>query len=85
MQDAKAAEKEAKKAKAAEKAAQRGAQKNAGPTEKQLKAKAEAEAKKVMPEHIQGCMARKPLILARDMHILVAKARRDTLCMILHG
>ena len=47
MQDAKAAEKAAAKAKAALKAAEREAKKNAGETDKQKKAKADAEAKKV--------------------------------------
>ena len=47
MQDAKAAEKAAKKAKAAAKEAERKAQKDAGPSEKKLKAKDEADAKKV--------------------------------------
>lgn len=47
LQDAKAAEKAAKKAKAAEKAAVRDAKKDAGETDKQKKAKADAEAKKV--------------------------------------
>lgn len=49
MQDAKAAEKAAKKAKAAVKEAERKAQKDAGPTDKQVKAKEEADAKKVGP------------------------------------
>jgi len=47
LQDAKAAEKAAKKAKAAAKEAERKAQKDAGPSEKKLKAKDEADAKKV--------------------------------------
>ena len=46
-QDAKAAEKAAKKAKAAAKEAERKAQANAGPTDKKIKAKEEADAKKV--------------------------------------
>ena len=47
LQDAKAAEKAAKKAKAAAKQTEREAKKAAGPTDKQQKAKDEAEAKKV--------------------------------------
>ena len=47
LQDAKAAEKAAKKAKAAAKKIERDAQEAAGPTDKQQKAKDEAEAKKV--------------------------------------
>ena len=57
-QDAKAAEKAAKKAKAAAKEAERKAQSKAGPTDKKIKAKEEADAKKVcIPAHGEAHLA----------------------------